>query len=385
LTDSRPILVLTTSAGGGHVTAGQAVGSALQELAPEARIEVHDVLTWGSRWFRRLYSGGYFRIVQHWPWMMGWLYDTMDDPPGLWDRLRRMFQGVFVGPVVRELLGRQPRLLIHTHFLSAEIAADLRRSGRLDCPQVIVTTDFATHRIWVQEPTERYYTATEEGKVYLTTWGVPPERIAVTGIPVRAAFQKPLSRQVARQQLGLPTEGRMVLLLTGGMGMGPVEAIFRQLLHLTDLAHVVAIAGSNRKLYERLKALAGQGRGSATVVGYTDRMHEYMRAADLAITKPGGLTASEALVCGLPMLIIFPIPGQETRNSDYLLAEGAAAKLQHIRLLRYQVRKLLEDEQALERLRQAARRLARPEAARVIAQDALSMLRAAGSRGSGSS
>jgi len=380
MTDPRPILVLTTSAGGGHVVAAQAIQTALRELAPQERVEVHDVLAWGTPLFRRLYAGGYFRIVQHCPALMGWLYDVMDQPPGMWDRLRGAFQAAFIRPIIRELLRRQPKLLIHTHFLSAEIAADLRRSGRLNCPQVIVTTDFATHRIWVQEPTERYYTATQEGKAYLTTWGVPEERIAVTGIPVRAAFQKPLSRQVARQQLGLPSEGRIVLLLTGGMGMGPVEAIFRQLLYLSDLAHVVAIAGSNRKLYERLKALAGHAAGSSTVVGYTDRMHEYMHAADLAITKPGGLTASEALVCGLPMLITFPIPGQETRNSDYLLSEGAAVKLQHIRLLPYQVRQLLEDEEALERLRQAGRRLARPEATRTIAHDALSVLEAAHSR-----
>ncbi|MBN2448020.1 MAG: hypothetical protein JXO22_14920, partial [Phycisphaerae bacterium] len=228
-----PILILSASAGAGHMVAAEALRNAFLHLAPGQQVEVVDVLQLTNAFFRRLYAQGYLALVNHAPSAMGWLYEAMDRPnPWFRDWLRVGFQNLNARRTVRNLVRRQPRLIVNTHFLSAEIVAQLRRAGRLQSPQVTITTDFETHRLWVQQPTERYYTATEEGKAYLVLWGVPEQDVLVTGIPVREAFRPPLSRDECRRGIGLATDQPVVLLLCGGFGVGSTRALFHELLRM---------------------------------------------------------------------------------------------------------------------------------------------------------
>jgi processive 1,2-diacylglycerol beta-glucosyltransferase len=373
--DKRPILVLTASTGAGHNMAARAVEVALRAAAPAEEIEAHDVLEFASPFFRRLYSGGYQNLVRHWPTAMGWLYDATDRAGhSIHHRIRLTLQNRASPRIVRYLLSRSPKLVVNTHFLPAEVVARLRRAGRLDCPQVTVTTDFETHRLWVHPPTERYYAGTELGKALLATWGVPPDSVQVVGIPVRPAFAQPLEPRTARTQLGLDPERAVVLLLGGAIGYGRPELLFDELLRMPADAQIVAIAGRNERLRRRLEARVRGSPRPVRVLGFTEQIHEWMSAADVLVTKPGGLTSSEALACGLPLVIVNPIPGQETRNSDYLLEHGAAIRVNHPRLLGHRVNELLSDPERLRTLRAAARRLARPDAAARIARGALEVL-----------
>jgi processive 1,2-diacylglycerol beta-glucosyltransferase len=376
MNNARPILILTASAGAGHTVAAEAVEQSLRGAAPELAVEIHDVLNSTNAFFRTLYAQGYLGLVNHAPTAMGLLYEATDRPDQrVRDGLRSAFQNINARRTMRLLIERRPRLVINTHFLSAEIVAHLRQSARLDCPQVTVTTDFETHRLWVQTPTERYYTASEEGKAYLTTWGVDADQVLVTGIPVRPGFVNALDRAAARSQLGLDPERPVVLLLCGGFGVGPTEQLFGELLAIEHPLQIVVVTGRNETLRRRLETLAEPSERPVTVVGFTEAMHEWMRAADLVVTKPGGLTTAEALVCGLPLVIVNPIPGQEARNSDYLLEHGAAIKVNNPRLLGYRVGRLLSEPRRLKALRKAAAAIGKPDAARLIAQDALAVLR----------
>lgn len=372
----RPILILTASAGAGHGVAATAIAEALRARCPHLPVMVHDVLDSASAIFRVLYGGGYLGLVRHVPVAMGWLYDAMDRPgSGVRQGLRSMFQNVNVYRTMRLLITLRPRLIVNTHFLPAEIVAQMRRTRRLKCPQATVTTDFETHRIWVQPPTERYFTATEEGREYLRRWDVPAESVIVSGIPVRAAFEQTLDRAAVRAGLGLAADRPVVLVLCGGFGVGPTADLLDGLLETREEAQIVVVTGRNDGLRRRIEArAAGRPAGRVRVVGFTRRMHEWMRAADLVVTKPGGLTAAEALVCGLPMVIVNPIPGQETRNSDYLLERGAAIKVNNLRMLGYRVQRLLDEPRRLALLRQCALRLAQPGAAQRIAEEVQRML-----------
>lgn len=371
---TRPILILTASAGAGHTLAARALEQVLNRLAPGVAVEVHDILQHTSGFFRRLYAQGYLGLVNYAPTAMGLLYDAMDRPnQRIRDACRTAFQNVSARRAMRLIQRRRPGLIINTHFLPAEIVAQMRRRGTLDVPQVTVTTDFETHRLWAQQPTERYYTATEEGKAYLATWGVPRESIVVSGIPVRPEFEAQVGLAEARSRLGLDGDRPVVLLLCGGFGVGPIEGLLRELARVSGAPQVVVITGRNERLRQRLVGLAVRDASRVRVLGFTDEMHLWMRAADLVVTKPGGLTVAEALVCGLPMVIVNPIPGQEARNSDFLLEHGAAIKVNNQRLLGHRVQSLLSDPRRLSQLREAARRTARAGAAQRIARDALSL------------
>lgn len=369
------ILILATSAGAGHIIAARALEHAFRKQAPDVDVEVHDVLAHASRFFRRFYAGGYLFLIDHAPTFMGWVYDILDKPHSdSHHAIRLAFQNPHTRPIKRFICRRRPDLILNTHFLPAEIVAQLRRAGRCDCPQVTITTDYETHRIWAHPPTERYYTASRRAKTYLTTWGVPAERVLVTGVPVRPGFDMSLSQEDARQRCALDPHRPVVLLLAGAFGIGPIEVLLRQLLSLPPDVQLAVIVGRNEKLRAKLDSICAQTGRAARIIGYTDKVYEWMRAADIGISKAGGLTVAESLACGMPLVIAHPIPGQEARNSDYLLEHGAAIRVNSPQLLGDRVGTLLADPDRLRLMRDATRTIARPNAAAEIVSDALQLL-----------
>src|SRR5882724_685031 len=201
------ILILSASVGSGHGRAAQAIELALRERCPQARIKSIDVLNLSNPLFRRIYSRGYFDVIARAPHLIGYLYDRLDQPLRHWekplDRVRYGMQGLNLRPLT-DLLTRQTwDLAICTHFLPAEVIANLRMAGRIDFPQMIVTTDFDTHRLWHNDPCEHYFTATEEGRRNLAACGVAEDRITAAGIPIHPAFTQPADVWECRRRLGL--------------------------------------------------------------------------------------------------------------------------------------------------------------------------------------
>lgn len=387
MTRSPRILILSASVGAGHVRAAQAVESALREMVPTAEVRNQDVLELTNALFRRLYGKAYLDLVNHTPHVLGYFYDLLDQPSrsgkNRGDRLRLALEKLNLRSFIRLLQGEAWDLVINTHFLPAEIIASLRKQDKLKVPQVTVTTDFETHRLWVNQPCEHYFTATPEGARYLQSWGIPSTDVSVTGIPIDPLFSKPKLRQDCLSRLGLGGERPIVLQLAGGFGVGPIEKLTRTLLTVERPIDLVVIAGRNQEVKKRLEKLTagmsgnggnGQPRHRVKVIGFTDQMDEWLNVADLVVSKPGGLTTSETLARGAVMVIVNPIPGQETRNSDYLLENGAAIKANNTPTLTYKVNALLEDPARLAQLRQNVARLARPRAAYAVLERSLQFL-----------
>jgi processive 1,2-diacylglycerol beta-glucosyltransferase len=359
------ILVLSASVGAGHLRAAEAVESALRETAPDAHVENIDVLTLTNGLFRRLYGKAYLELANKAPHLLGYLYDRLDRPSrsgkNRGDHFRLAWEKLNLRKLVR-LYEQQWDLVINTHFLPTEILASLRRAGRSTLPQVTVTTDFETHRLWVHQPCEHYFTATEEGAHSLRHWGVPADDITITGIPIHPAFAAPKDAQALRAKVGLD-ERPVVLQLAGGFGVGPIEKLYGALLEVPRPLQVVVVAGRNSKVKADLERVPVPERHSARILGFTTEMDEWMRLAELVVSKPGGLTTSETLACGAVMVIVNPIPGQETRNSDFLLEHGAAIKANAACTLTYKVAGLLANPKRLAQLRASVARIARPRAA----------------------
>ena len=375
--DGPRVLVLSASVGAGHTRAAQAVEAALRQSRPAAHVRHVDVLTLTNAAFRRVYAKSYLDLVNVAPHVLGLMYDLMDRPArrgAHGDRLRLLVERLNVAGF-RDLLGAErPDVVVNTHFLPAELIAGLRRRGKTSVRQMTVTTDFDTHRLWVNPPTDAYTTATDEGAAYLHHWGVPAGSTAVTGIPIHPAFSAPIDRAATLAKHGLADDGRpIVLQLAGGFGVGPIGNIYGQVLGLTTPVQVVAVTGRNAAARAELAAVAVPDRHRAVVLGFTDEMHELMAVADLVISKPGGLTTSEALASGAAMVIVNPIPGQEARNSDYLLEQGAAVKANNLPTLAVKLAAVLGDAGRLASLKANAGRLARPRAAFDVADRAVTL------------
>lgn len=371
---SPRVLVLSASVGAGHLRAAQAVELALKETAPDAAVRNVDVLQLTNPAFRHLYGKAYLDLVNRAPHLLGWMYDLLDQPhrPGsARDRLRLLVERMNLRKFLRLIEAEPWDVAVCTHFLPAELIAYLRREGRTQLPQITVTTDFETHRLWVNQPCERYFTATEEGARYLQRWGVPPADTRVSGIPIHPVFATPKSQAECRARHGLGADRPVILQLAGGFGVGPVKELSRSLLSIEQPVELVVVTGKNAKLKAELAETMEAGRHRLHVLGFTEQIDELMAAADVVVSKPGGLTTSEVLARGAAMVIVNPIPGQEARNSDYLLESGAAIKVNNPATLAFKVAGLLADEGRLRQLRESARRIGRPRAAYDVAAEAL--------------
>jgi len=373
----KRILLLSASAGAGHVRAAEAIEKAFKLAKGAANREVlHvDVLNYTNKLFRHLYSKAYIDLVNKVPEVPGWVYDKLDKP---WknERRRLALDKLNTRPFVKLLREYHPDLIVCTHFLPAEIVSWLRAKERLASRQVIIVTDFDVHAMWLVHHYEHYFVAIDEARVYLEVLGIPPEKITVSGIPIDPVFAVKKDKQEMRAKHGLAPDRTTILLSAGGFGVGSVDALVSSLLPLQHRAQIVAICGRNEELKKRLTKLAARTKADAAVhlkpFGYTKDMDELMTASDLVLGKPGGLTTSEALAKGLVFVIVNPIPGQEERNSDHLLEGGVAIRCNNLPTLSYKLDRLLGDPQRFNLMKTDALRMGHPNAAREIVEQLMS-------------
>ena len=367
----RKVLLLSASAGAGHVRAAQAIEKAFREDGNGDGREVQhlDILNYTNKVFRHLYSKAYIDLVNKLPEVPGWVYDKLDKP---WknERRRLALDKLNTRPLVKLLRGYQPDLIVCTHFLPAEIVSWLKAKERLQSRQVIIVTDFDVHAMWLVHHYEHYFVALDEARAYLEALGIPASKITVTGIPIDPVFAKKKDKQEMRKKHGLEPDRTTILLSAGGFGVGSVDALIASLLPLQHRAQVVAICGRNEELKTRLTKLAARTKPDSTVLlkpfGYTQEMDELMVASDVVLGKPGGLTTSEALAKGLVFVIVNPIPGQEERNSDHLLERAVAIRCNNLPVLSYKLDQLLADPQRFSSMQANARKMGRPNAAKEI-------------------
>lgn len=370
------VLVLSASAGAGHTRAAQAVERAFHEMGAAREVRHVDTLEYTNKLFRRLYAKAYLDMVNKSPELLGWLYDYLDKP---WknERRRLALDKLNTRPFVKMLKRYQPDIIVCTHFLPAEIVSWLKAKERIASRQAIVVTDMDVHAMWLCHHYEQYFVPLEETREHMLRLGIPAEKLTVSGIPIDPVFGVRKEKREMRRKHNLREDVWTILVSAGGFGVGPIEHLYKSLLELKHPSQAVVICGRNEELKKRLDALASKlpatGNVSIKAVGYTTEMDEYMAASDLLLGKPGGLTTSEALARGLVMVIVNPIPGQEERNSDHLLEEGAAIRCNNLPVLAYKIDRLLDDPARFAQMQEATRRLARPRAAGEIVSKLLSL------------
>jgi processive 1,2-diacylglycerol beta-glucosyltransferase len=391
-TGAMRVLIATATAGGGHLAAAAAMEEAWRSLRPEDVVEKVDLVKFFSPLHRKLHADGYLKLVEHAPEIWGIVFKKTDNLKQVrrLNRLKRLFSGKSRAKFINCLSVFEPDAVLCTHYLPLETLGALRRrnmrrlraeairgsrkrerrtasaGGAPTEPMVVsIVTDFEAHALWMEECVDLYCVAAEETKARLIARGARAENMIATGIPIAAKFSQKIERRAVRKKLGLRDDQPVLLVLSGGFGMGPVGAIVDQLDRVELEFQVLVVTGRNEQMRRELAAAVRQH--PTHVLGFADNMHELMAVSDLVVSKPGGLTSSESLAMGKPLFILNPIPGQEAANSDFLLERGAAAKANRVEDLPFRVGRLLASERLAE-MAKAARALGKPAAAKAICQ-----------------
>jgi processive 1,2-diacylglycerol beta-glucosyltransferase len=362
----KKVLILSASAGAGHIRAAQAIEDAIAEMHAAEEVRQVDALQYTNKIFRTLYSKAYIDLVNRAPDALGWLYDQFDKP---WknERRRLAFDKLNARPFIKMIEEYKPDITVCTHFLPSEIISWLKAKERISSPQAVVVTDMDAHAMWLCHYYEQYFVALDETRVYLEKLGIAANKIATTGIPIDPVFSRRKDKSEMRAKHKLKQDCATILVSAGGFGVGPVNYILQSLLHLRHEAQVIAICGRNEELKNEVETIARNlpknHHVAVKALGYTTAMDEYMTASDILLGKPGGLTTSEALAMGLVFVIVNPIPGQEERNSDHLLEQGVAIRCNNLPVLAYKIDKLLDDESRFRQMQNNALEMSRPRAA----------------------
>lgn len=353
----KRILILSASAGAGHLRAAQAIESELALLPEPAQVIHRDALEFTNLAFKKVYSDAYIEMVNTLPGLLGLLYDYADQP---WkDEKRRLtIDRLNTRALTRLLYETRPDHVICTHFLPAEIISNLICRGKLQTGLSIVVTDMDIHSMWLCRHYSNYFVALEETREHLKMLGFDQNRIHVSGIPIDPVFSEHKDKMEMRLKYGLDPDKPTIYMSSGGFGVGKSEEILASLSQMQTPAQVIAMCGRNQALKARLESMRPdlESRDNLKImpVGYSTKVDEYMAASDLVLGKPGGLTTSEALAKGLAFVIVNPIPGQEERNADHLLERGIAIRCNNLPALAYKVDSLLGDEKRLATMQENA-------------------------------
>jgi len=373
--EGRKVLILSASAGTGHVRAAEALEKVFRQQPGVGEVRNIDALRFTNKLFRDFYSKLYIHLVQKAPTVLGIVYNSTDEP---WktDRMRLMLDRLNTGPLERFIAKFKPDITVCTHFLPAEIISYLINKGKLNARHSIVVTDLDVHAMWLCRTFHRYFVALEESKVHLQVLGLPANHITVSGIPIDPAFGQIEDRAALRAQAGFDSERPVFLISGGALGVSPAAGVLEGLSRLRHPAQAVVVCGKKPELQASLERQARAIEAAVPgltfkVIGYTNEMHRWMQMSDLFIGKPGGLTTAESLASGLPMVIVAPIPGQEERNSDHLLEKGIALKCNEFTTLAYKLDGLLDQPEQLHAMREKALSFGRPNAAATIVDSLL--------------
>lgn len=368
----KKILIVSLRAGMGHIKAAQSLEQACLEFFPEIEVKNADILSYTNPLIRFLYSDLYVIVNKFFPEFYAYVYKhyglvkNISKSRPFWDKLN-------FGKFFKLVDGFNPDIIIATHFVPASVLVNHRGAGK-NYKIVVVVTDYEAHLMWTVKKADLNIVASANVKQSLIFYGISPEKISVIGIPIPPKFAEKKNISSLKIKYGI-TEGLPVVLFSSGsFGFMPLIRIIGGLNAVKKDFQIMVVCGKNEKLKKELEEKMIFEPRLKKVFGFVDYMDELMAISDILITKPGGITTSEALAMNLPMILTDPVPGQEEANAYYLTENGAAREVGSLPDLFYELNYLLENPEKLAQISKNAEVLAKPNAAKNIIEEILERL-----------
>lgn len=371
------ILIFYASYGGGHLSAAKSIQNHIVEKCENVAVEMIDCMKYINKPIEKLTTGAYREMAKKTPKLWGKIYSGSQK--GLLSVISKDSNKLMAKKLNKLIQERKPNLIISTHPFSSQMCSYLKKKGLINCRLATVMTDFAMHKQWLigHEYTDYFFVSNENMKNDMVEYGVNANKIFVTGIPMSNRFFENFDNTKIYEMFNLNPEKKVILFFGGGeFGLGKDKTIqvLKAFITLVPNYQIVAIAGKNEKMKGEFENLVNKYNAGnrVKILGFTDNVPELMHIACLVVTKPGGLTTTETLACGLPMVIINPIPGQEEENAEFLVSNGVAIWIKKDDNLEDVISSLFSSD-ALEKMKENVKTLSKKNSTEQICQICLNI------------
>lgn len=342
------IFIFTASTGAGHNLAAKSIAQALSEYGFE--VDVYDAFKESSAVLDKIVTKGYKQLVENVPKLYEQIYNQFNHMTPFQQNIFKMMTKVMNPEIVPMIQKEQPHLLISTHPFVTNILGTLKEHGAFDLPVLSFVTDYKIHSVYLHKKINAYVVGSEYTKETMIEKGVNPDIIYPFGIPIRQEFVEETRKKAEIED---PTIRGTILLMAGSMGTRQMEKAFVALMKAQEKIKIIVVCGNNKKVERSIEFLNKVYETEDKVVeihGFVDNIPELMDESDAIISKPGGLTSTEAIVKCIPMIIPYYYPGQEEENADYLVESGMAIKVDKIKELTSMVDFLIENKYIIQQM-----------------------------------
>ncbi|GAB4424396.1 MAG: UDP-N-acetylglucosamine--LPS N-acetylglucosamine transferase [Chloroflexi bacterium OHK40] len=370
------ILIVHASLGTGHLSASNALAEAFRHYGRDA--VVIDVLDYANPVLRTALNQYFKQTTERAQSLYKLLYSQSDaadvEDAFSGNRMLTMLERPFLSQFEQLVSDLKPDAVISAHPVPGHILAHNKQAGVLPQPLYVVVTDYMAHSSWLVPGVDRYFVPSDFTRRGLLMRGIPPELLEVTGIPVSLELSEPKEARRLREQYELPVDRCVLTLFGGGIAPERVRLMVCQMLESRTEGMLVVVAGRNERLESALSDVSDGPNMRLRLYGQINHVDDLVTASDLVISKAGGLTVSEVLARGTPLVIIDPVPGQEEWNADVVVGAGAGIQLRMPETVPPAALYLLNQPERLDVMRRQARLIGRPRAALDVAGSILSDL-----------
>lgn len=323
----KKIMIFYGSYGGGHLSAARSIREYLELHYPDTQIQMVDCVEYVNKTFNKLTTKAYSDFAKKAPWAWGYIYEKAEK--GIIARISSDSNKLMAYKLNKLLQEFRPDIVISTHPFSSQMCAYLKKKNKIHFQLATILTDYAPHDQWLLYPEEVnfFFVAHENMKNALIQKGINANKIYATGIPLSNRFLAHYDKEKTLEEFGLEANKKIVLFFGGGalgLGKSTTLKILKTFAEKFPTIQIVAISGKNEEMKEKFHQIVEEAEREDTIkiLDYTNQVPELMSISDLVVTKPGGLTTTESLASGLPMVVINPIPGQEEENAEFLEKKG---------------------------------------------------------------
>lgn len=354
------VLILSISAGGGHGHAAQAIKDYINLKDSTSEVRIIDTLKHINPIIDKVVIGSYLKTLRVTPSLYGKLYTHSEGDYTLASTISSKLIGTMTHKLLPLIEEFNPDILICTHPFSTEMVSVMKNKYKINIPSISIITDYYSHSSWLHPYIDAYVVSNHDMIEDMICKGIPRNTIYNLGIPVNPSFIDKYEAVDTLRELDLYEDKFTILVMGGSLGMGKITELYQELIKINADIQIIIITGRNNKLYSELTRLKEFSGKATRIIGFTDKVNKYMQACDLLLTKPGGLTITEALICQSPLGLFSPIPGQEEKNAQFLLKHNLAVNLSDIDNCKDLIEDLLNCEDRLELMRKNCAKFSKP-------------------------